>query len=245
MTSSENEPVAKAKLLVRFLKVAAVLSIAAIGVYQIALKPTDPTDSSDQNLPSVATSPASEVLKTLPIKGRAPKTGYERSQFGNGWASINSCDTRNRILARDLANISYVPTLEPVVCHVAGGTLTDPYTGKVIQFTRGETTSDDVQIDHVVALSDAWQKGAQQLSYEQRVAFANDPLELLAVDGSANQQKSDGDAATWLPANKSFRCNYVARQIAVKKKYNLWVTRSEYDAMARVLNSCPGQALPI
>jgi len=129
-------------------------------------------------------------------------------------------------------------------CQVTSGRLDDPYTAKTIAFTRGASTSADVQIDHVVALSDAWQKGAQQLSAERREELANDPLELLAVDGPANQQKSDGDAATWLPANKPFRCQYVARQIAVKKKYGLWVTQAEKDTMLRVLSVCPGQLLP-
>ncbi len=208
------------------------------------LKPTDPTDSSTEHLPSVTASPASEALKNLPIKGRAAKTGYTRAQFGDGWVSNGGCDTRNRILARDMTAVTYEPTLQPIVCEVRTGTLYDPYTGTTIPFVRGQTTSSAVQIDHVVALSDAWQKGAQALTPLERVKLANDPLELLAVDGNANQAKSDGDAATWLPANKSFRCSYVARQIAVKKKYSLWVTRSEYDAMARILNDCPGQVLP-
>lgn len=229
----------------RIIRILLVLIIAAIGIYQTSLKPTDPHDNSTQGLPTVVPSPASEALKTLEIKGRAPKTGYTRTQFGDGWAKIGDCDTRNRILARDMTSIVYVPALDLTVCKVASGTLNDPYTGKIIQFVRGETTSDDVQIDHVVALSDAWQKGAQLLTPEERVKLANDPLELLAVDGNANQQKSDGDAATWLPANKSYRCSYVARQIAVKKKYRLWVTRSEYDAMASILNSCPQQTLPL
>lgn len=124
------------------------------------------------------------------------------------------------------------------------GILNDPYTGKIIQFKRGGGTSGSVQIDHVVALSDAWQKGAQQLSKDDRVKIANDPLELLAVDGPANMQKSDGDAATWLPSNKPFRCQYVARQIAIKLKYNLWVTKAEYEAMDKILHRCPGQLLP-
>ncbi len=101
-----------------------------------------------------------------------------------------------------------------------------------------------VQIDHVVALSDAWQKGAQRISQSQREALANDPLNLLAADGPANQQKSDADAASWLPANKSYRCIYVARQIAVKATYKLWITAAEKDAMTRVLNTCPDQTLP-
>jgi hypothetical protein len=93
-------------------------------------------------------------------------------------------------------------------------------------------------------VSDAWQKGAQQLSSDQRYAFYNDPLNLLAVSGSANSQKSDSDAASWLPSNTGFRCDFVARQIAVKLSYNLWVTQAEYDSMYRVLETCPNQALP-
>jgi hypothetical protein len=186
-----------------------------------------------------AASEAQTALDTLEVKGRAPKTGYERSQFGDGWASSGGCDTRNSILRRDLSNVAMNEK-----CQVVSGTLNDPYTGKTIMFERGETSSQSVQIDHVVALSDAWQKGAQQLSYERRKELANDPLELLAVEGAANMQKSDGDAATWLPPNKPFRCQYVARQIAVKKKYSLWVTAAEKDAMIRVLVACPAEGLP-
>lgn len=182
---------------------------------------------------------AIELLKSLPIKGRAPKTGYERTQFGDGWVLVNGCDTRNIILNRDMRQ-----TTVGDGCKVLTGTLDDPYTGKTIAFVRGADTSDDVQIDHVVALSNAWQTGAQQLTREIREQLANDPLELLAVDGDANQNKSDGDAATWLPPNKAFRCQYVARQVAVKAKYSLWVTQPEHDAIKRVLTACPDQALP-
>ena len=228
----------------RILRILAVAAIIFIGTYQTQLKPHDTLDNSTENLPPLTTSAASDALKALPIKGRAPKTGYTRAQFGDGWQNSGGCDTRNRILARDLMNVIYVPTTDVVVCKVLSGTLADPYTGASIQFTRGEDTSSAIQIDHVVALSDAWQKGAQALTPTQRIQLANDPLELLAVDGPANQAKSDGDAATWLPPNKAFRCDYVARQIAVKRKYNLWVTRSEYDTIARILNNCPSQQLP-
>jgi hypothetical protein len=182
------------------------------------------------------------VLATLPIKGRAPKTGYSRDQFGQAWADVdrNGCDTRNDMLRRDLTSLAIKPGTRD--CVVLSGRLNDPYTAAPINFLRGTSTSTAVQIDHVVALSDAWQKGAQQLSADRRTAFANDPLNLLAVDGPANQQKSDGDAATWLPPNRSFRCEYVARQISVKSSYSLWVTQAEHDAMARVLGDCPGAA---
>lgn len=176
---------------------------------------------------------ARQQLEQLEIKGRAPKTGYSRDQFGGDWQTTGGCDTRNRILLRDLKN----PQVNSD-CEVLSGILQDPYTGKTINFQRGSGTSAAVQIDHIVAVSDAWQKGAQQLNYVQREAFYNDPLNLLAVDGLANERKSDGDAATWLPPNKSFRCQYVSRQIAVKAKYHLWVTEGEKQVIASILARC-------
>lgn len=181
---------------------------------------------------------AREVLQKLPQKGRAPKTNYSRKQFGDGWADWRNCDTRQKILARDLTEIQFAAN----GCTVLSGVLFDPYTGEKILFSRENPSA--VQIDHVVALSNAWQTGAQNLSPEKRAQLANDDLELIAVDGKANQQKSDGDAATWLPKNKAFRCQYVARQLAVKEKYSLWLTPAEFAAIERVLSSCPGQRLP-
>ena len=194
--------------------------------------------------PEGAQDNALTVLNTLAVKGRAPKTGYSRDQFGAAWADVdhNGCDTRNDILNRDLTDKTYKPNTHD--CVVASGVLQDPYTGTRIDFVRGQDTSTAVQIDHVVALSDAWQKGAQQLTEDERRNLANDPYNLLAVDGPSNQRKSDGDAATWLPANTGFRCEYVARQIGVKQKYRLWVTQAEHDAMANVLATCPAQTIP-
>jgi hypothetical protein len=180
---------------------------------------------------------AQEALNTLEVKGRAPKTGYARTQFGNGWATINGCSTRDIIMYRDLVNVTLSDE-----CTVASGTLNDPYTGQPIEYTKANAS--EIQIDHVVALSDAWQTGAQQFTPKLRQQLANDPLELLAVSGKANQIKSDADAASWLPSNKSFRCTYVARQVAVKQKYTLWVTQAEQQAIKDILTTCPSQALP-
>ena len=191
--------------------------------------PTEPT-----------TTLAGNLLETLPVKGRAPKTGYSRDQFSDGWADVGTCDMRNHILARDMTNVKFRSETD---CTVLSGTLNDPYTGKIISFTRGANSS-AVQIDHAVAISNAWQTGAQQLTKDERHALYNDPLELLAVDGPANNQKGDGDAATWLPPNKDYRCRYVARQIAVKAKYHLWVVTAERDAMRRILATCPTQQVP-
>lgn len=187
---------------------------------------------------------AAAALAALPVKGRAPKTGYERDRFGQSWADVdgNGCDQRNDVLARDLVGETFKPGTRD--CVVLTGRLPDPYTGSEISFTRGQDTSDAVQIDHVVALSNAWQTGAQQLDPATRRLFGNDPLNLLAVDGPTNQQKGDADAATWLPPVRAYRCAYVARQVAVKAKYRLWVTAAERDAIAGILGGCPGQPLP-
>ena len=186
-----------------------------------------------------------QVLGQIPVKGRAPKTGYSRAQFGQRWADAdhNGCDTRNDILKRDLTGIVF--KVKTRNCVVLSGVLHDPYSGSDINFLRGNITSMAVQIDHVVALSNAWQTGAFKLTIAERTLLANDPLNLLAVQGRLNSQKGDGDAATWLPPLKSYRCAYVARQVAVKSKYRLWLTKPEKTVILSILSKCPSQALPV
>jgi len=224
----------------------AVISILAGAFYESqSEQPAEPVTQSGsqlvQDVKGTQTTLASSALEELPVKGRAPKTGYSRDQFSDDWGKINNCSLRELVLLRDLTSSQ----LDEDGCRVISGILDDPYTGKQIAFVRGATTSQAVQIDHVVAVSDAWQKGAQQLTPDLRYQFYNDPLNLLAVDGQANNNKSDGDAATWLPPNKDYRCRYVARQIAVKIKYSLWVTQAEHDAIANILKTCPTQILPV
>lgn len=191
--------------------------------------------------------PATEVvaaLRSLPARSDEEVPDYRREAFGTRWADTdhNACDTRNDILARDLARPVFRPGTHD--CVVTSGTLAEPYTGHTIEFVRGEGTSDLVQIDHVVALADAWRSGAWQWELGAHQEFANDPLNLLAVDGAANQEKEAARADQWLPPDNDFRCPYVARQIAVKSAWGLSVTDSERDAMADVLGDCPDQALP-
>jgi hypothetical protein len=219
-----------------FMLVAAALCSVFIAThpssYEIDLPETHAEDHADPSTLAV------NVLDLLEVKGRAPRTGYSRDQFGNGWGQYRGCDMRNVILQRDLRDT----VLDG--CLVLSGVLDDPYTGQIVEFTRGPGTSSAVQIEHVVAVSDAWQKGAQYMDRATRVAFFNDPLNLLAVEGNANQAKGDSDAASWLPPNKAFRCEYISRQIGVKYRYSLWVTPAERDAMERVLRTCPSQRVP-
>lgn len=231
--------------------VVAALTAVLIAVTQFYHAPTPelPGSSSGSAAETKDTNAATDTtvelasLDALAVKGRAPKTGYEREQFGQRWSDDvtvefghNGCDTRNDILRRDLTNVAIKDNTHG--CVVLSGTLHDPYSGTDIAFQRGKSTSSAVQIDHVVPLADAWQKGAQTWTPEQRRNFANDPRNLLAVNGRLNQQKGAGDAATWLPPNKTFRCEYAQRIIEVKSAYGLWVTQAEHDALARQLAHC-------
>jgi hypothetical protein len=183
--------------------------------------------------PDAAT--AVRELAALPVKGRAPKTGYARARYGQAWADVdhNGCDTRDDVLRRDLQQRTVRPGTGG--CVVLSGTFTDPYTGRMLGFSKSQASA--VQIDHVVALSDAWQTGAQFWSDGRRLAFANDPRNLQATDGPTNEQKGDADAASWLPPNHGYRCAYAERQVMVKSAYGLWVTPAEHDAL-------PASSLP-
>ena len=242
----------------KIMVVVAVFTVAVAGLalarsLPFADRSQPPTTRNATQAAATGAGAAAGALNRLPVKGKAAKTGYTRTQFGQAWTDDtdreltrpwghNGCDTRDDALARDLVEAHLKPGSR---CVVVSGRLHDPYTGSTLAWRRGRHTSTTVQIDHVVALGNAWVTGAQHLPAPTRRALANDPLNLVAVDGPANEAKRDGDAATWLPPNKAYRCDYVARQIAVKTKYQLWVTPAEKTAMARVLDRCPAQTLPV
>lgn len=177
---------------------------------------------------------AKDVLESLAVHEKNTSEKYYRKLFYDSWGlTASGCNTREAVLARDLTDVVLKG------CKVQTGTLNDPYTGKEISFVRGQDTSSVVQIDHVVALSNAWATGAYAFSPELRYEISQDPLNLLAVEGEANQEKLDQDASDWLPSNEKFQCQYVARQISVKAKYHLWVTPAEKSKMQLVLATCP------
>ncbi|KHO18723.1 HNH endonuclease family protein [Mycolicibacterium setense] len=184
---------------------------------------------------------ARALLAALPVKGWDRHTDYARYRFGEAWSDDvnvefgrNGCNTRDDILRRDLSQL----TVRPGTCYAATGVLHDPYTGAEIAFTRGPDTSGAVQIDHVVSLSDSWYKGARAWDPQRRKDFANDPRNLMAVAAQPNFDKAFRDAASWLPPNAVFRCDFVARQVEVKTAYALWVSAKEKDAMETVLDGC-------
>ena len=198
----------------------------------------DDYDAEEVTVPLGDAMKAVDGLELLEVKGRAPKTGYSREEFYNGWPTVDGCNLRQKIIKREFGETAVLDG-----CNVISGEYDEPYTGEHKVFTARDQISKGVQIDHVVALSDAWQKGAQYMEKEVRYQIATDPLNLLAVDSAANEKKSDGDAATGLPSNKRFRCQYVARQVSVKYKYKLWVTQAEKDAISRILANCPNEPM--
>jgi Protein of unknown function (DUF1524) len=184
---------------------------------------------------------ARATLARLPVKGWDRNTDFSRYRFGQAWSDDvnvefghNGCNTRDDILRRDLADM----IVRRGTCYVQAGVLHDPYTGHTIAFTRGPATSEAVQIDHLVSLSDAWYKGAREWDDQRRRDFANDPRNLLAVSGQANFDKAFRDATGWLPPNEGFRCQFVAKQIDVKAAYGLWLSGNEKRAMQDVLARC-------
>ena len=183
--------------------------------------------------PSAGDTQAILAAQALVERGRSASTNYSRDAFGSAWKDVdrNGCDTRNDILGRDFTTASYkVGTND---CKVIGGTWTDPYSNESYTFTEQPS---EAQIDHVVALSNAWQMGADLWTDEMRTEFANDPLNLIVTVASLNRQKSDSNAASWLPPYKPGRCDFIARQVAVKTKWQLFVTSSEKSAMLGILS---------
>jgi hypothetical protein len=184
---------------------------------------------------------ARQQLKQLEVRGWDRTSDFKRYRFGKAWSDDvdvefghNGCNTRDDILRRDLQNL----VVRRGTCYAQSGTLVDPYSGVTIDFVRSPETSKAIEIDHVVALADAWYKGARSWDPQRRLDFANDPRNLLAVSPKANFNKAFRDAASWLPPNEAFRCDFVARQIEVKAAYGLWLAAKEKKAMEAVLARC-------
>lgn len=204
---------------------------------------TSPLDNPDGTRPGLGAltsererADAREVIKGLATKGRGPRTGYDRDEFGYAWLDTadgvplarNGCDTRNDLLKLHGRDVQFRTGSD---CVVVSMDLYDPYTGKDIAWKKAKAT--EVQIDHVVPLSYSWQMGAARWDDAKRRRLANDPLNLLPVEGRANSAKGDSAPASWLPPYRAIRCSYVVRFAQVAKKYELSVTAADKQVMAR------------
>ncbi|MDT5303659.1 MAG: hypothetical protein QOG79_7042 [Mycobacterium sp.] len=196
------------------------------------------------DVPTVA--PGVDVLAGIAeIPQRIRGNDYRRAAFGDSWTDDNAapgghngCDTRNDILDRDLVDKTYV-SISRCPNAVATGTLHDPYTSETVNLVRGNQTGAAVQIDHLVPLAYAWDQGARNWTDEMRVRFANDPANLLAVDGPINEDKSDGEPAVWMPPNHAFWCQYAVQFVAVMRGYGLPVDAPSVPVLRDAAGTCP------
>ncbi|MFI5507327.1 HNH endonuclease family protein [Mycobacterium sp. NPDC051804] len=223
----------------------AIVSIAVL----VAIQVTNSSINRSQfiasaDIPTVA--PGVDVLAgvaQIPLRIRG--YDYRRDAFGDSWTDDNSapgghngCDTRNDILDRDLVDKSYI-SIKRCPNAVATGLMHDPYTNAEIAFTRGEKTGAAVQIDHIVPLALAWDLGARFWTDDMRLRFANDPANLIAVAGGANQDKGDQEPAAWMPPNAAFRCQYSVQFIAVLRGYALPVDAPSAVVLRDAAATCP------
>ncbi|MFD5430036.1 HNH endonuclease family protein [Streptomyces sp. NPDC127084] len=210
------------------------------GAYTRAVSPLANPDGTKPGLAplngSAQLAAARDLIAGLAVKGRGPRTGYERDEFGYAWKDAvdgvplarNGCDTRNDLLKLHGGNVRFRTGSD---CVVVSMTLHDPYTGKTIEWRKQKAA--EVQIDHVVPLSYSWQMGSSRWARDKRERFANDVLNLIPVQGRANSAKSDSGPAAWLPPDKRIRCSYVVRFAQVAVKYEMPVTGPDKAAMLR------------
>ena len=229
-----------------------IVLAVAIGVTIGLLLPQVSSDAAKITGGYTATGSAADTLNALAVDDNQSSSGYDRDSFGFRTTDVdgNGCDVRDDVLARDLTDITYKYAGS---CVVESGTLADPYTAQTIHFVRGRATSAKVQIDHVVSLYDAWASGARDWDQAKRVEYANDPDVLLASDGPANMAKGSGIDVNgrseyltqhtgapdvWMPDNKAYRCDYMAKRVSIKAKYGLTMTAREKQQTITYLAQC-------
>lgn len=227
-----------------WLAMAAVLAVIVAYQTVSAASRSSRALATQSGMPTVAA--GTDVLAGITVvQARAHRHDYRRSVFGDAWdddndapGGHNGCDTRNDILNRDLVDITHVSTKRCAEA-VASGILHDPYTNATVAFTRGAKIGEAVQIDHIVPLAYAWDMGASAWPYRQRLRFANDPANLLAVAGKGNQDKGDAGPGQWMPPNKSFACQYAVAYIAVLRGYALRLDQPSADVLRAAAATCP------
>lgn len=229
----------------QLLWLAAVTALSVIVAVQVVGAATDDRALvARADVPTVA--PGVDVLAGIVVVPQRQRGyDYRRAAFGDAWdddndapLGHNGCDTRNDILDRDLVDKAYV-SVKRCPHAVATGVLHDPYTDETVSFVRGAQVGAAVQIDHIVPLAYAWDMGAREWPDVLRIRFANDPANLIAVAGQANQDKGDQGPGSWMPPNHAFWCQYAMQFIAVLRGYALPVDEASANELRDAAATCP------
>ncbi|MDH6242984.1 HNH endonuclease family protein [Mycobacterium sp. OTB74] len=228
----------------RWVWLVAAVILAVVVAVQVG-SDKEPSVRADVAAPPTIAHGADVLAGIAVIPERVRDYNYRRAAFGEAWTDDNSapgghngCDTRNDILGRDLVDKTFV-SIKRCPQAVKTGVLHDPYTNQTIGFSRGNQVGASVQIDHIVPLALAWDLGARDWPEDQRVRFANDPANLLAVSGQSNHDKGDQQPASWMPPNHAFWCQYAMQFIAVLRGYNLPVDQPSVPVLRDAAGSCP------
>jgi hypothetical protein len=203
------------------------LTVATLAAVAVATLTAVPADATPPGIPSKAS--AQSQLNGLTVATEGSSSGYSRDLFPH-WITISgACNTRETVLKRDGSNVVVNSS-----CASTSGSWYSPYDGATW------TNAADVDIDHIVPLSEAWRSGASSWTTSRRQSFANDLShpQLIAVTDNVNQSKGDQDPSTWQPSRTAYRCTYAKMWISSKSFWGLRLQSSEKSALQTMLNTC-------
>ena len=176
-------------------------------------------------------SPNMTALTQVPQ--RRTVVGYERAEFGAGWGSSTTrpgCSVRDDMLRTQLTVLAESDRCRPIAQGIC------PYSGRLISSNPAMAAGEPIELDHIFPLSAAWDMGAYAWPMAKRLAFANDPANLVAVTKAENQAKSDSLPSEWLPSDSSQRCWYVNQLADIAVTYGLAVSAADAAVMR---HQCP------
>ncbi|GAA1335488.1 HNH endonuclease family protein [Catellatospora bangladeshensis] len=207
--------------------VVVLVLLLAVGYYLSRHEPTTPDQPPATTGPATGEPAAQLAALTVAPEGRM--TGYSRDRFPHWSSQGDSCDTREVVLRRQGSGVR-----SDSDCKATAGTWTSAYDGVTV------TDAGKLDIDHTVALAEAWRSGADKWTDERRRAFANDldGRQLVAVSATSNRAKGDQDPAKWKPPLETYWCTYATDWISVKAAYGLTVDQAEHDALAAMIGRC-------
>ncbi len=160
---------------------------------------------------------------------------YSRDSLPTDWKDLdgNGCNTREDILKKYTSE--YTGRFDG--CKIKSGKFYDYYNGKFLRYDKSVDTGGGIQIDHIVAIGNAWISGGYKWGKDEWISYINDEEVLIPTSSKTNREKSDKDITEWKPANNSYLCTYAEKQVEIKDKYKLTVTEKEKAELKSILNN--------